>query len=106
MKNHHPIGAWFGNGAILEGDGAAGGGVEAGYHVEEGGFAAAGVTDQADEFTFVDSEIDAVEDGCGAVDFGDSIEGEECGFGLVEHGIFLTQRARRRCYRLTEPYWG
>ena len=93
MEDHHPIGAWFGNWAILEGDGAAGGGVEARYHVEEGGFAAAGVTDQADEFTFVDGEIDAVEDGGSAVDFGDSIEGEEWGFGLGEHGFFNAEGA-------------
>ena len=79
LEHHHAIGSRFGDGVALEGDGAAGGSIKAGDHVEEGGFAAAGVSDQADEFALVDGKVDAVEDGGGAVgggiNFGDSIDG-------------------------------
>ena len=51
-----------GDGFVVDADGSAGGGEEAGHGVEEGRFAAAGGADEADELAVVDGEVDVGED--------------------------------------------
>ena len=54
--------------AAVDDDGAVARLVEAGQHVEDGGLAAAGMADQADELAAVDAEPDVLEDrGLGTV---------------------------------------
>ena len=62
LEYYHPIGAWFTDRLAIESHFARGWLGEAADHVEEGGFTAAGVSDQADKFALLDGEIYVVKD--------------------------------------------
>ena len=96
LKYYHAIGTRFANLFAVESHFAGGWLGEATDHIQQCTFTAAGVTDDANEFAFLNGEVDFIEDGVfacgGGENFGCSIEDEEIcgchnflfvGFGLV-----------------------
>ena len=75
LEHHHPVGAWLGDRLTLQQHLAGAGGGEAEHHVEQGGFATAGMADHADEFPLGHLQVDVLQHGIGPA---------RCGVDLAE----------------------
>ena len=67
----------------VEANGAGVCGDEAGDHVERGGFASAVGAEEADDFTGLDGDGDAIDDGAPAIGFAKSLGVKDCGLSVA-----------------------